>query len=60
VLAVRARSGAARTTSLFDEIYGARPPALPASVTEALVALSLARRPRRARLEVGFGDGRRG
>jgi hypothetical protein len=55
---VRARSGAARATSLFDEIYGARRSALPASVTDALVALSLARRPRRVRVEAGFGDGR--
>jgi hypothetical protein len=50
VLAARARSGAALTASLFDEIYGARPSALPESVTEALLALSVARRPRRARV----------
>jgi hypothetical protein len=47
---VRARVGAARRTSLFDEIYGSRPPELPQSVADALVALSLARRPRRARV----------
>jgi hypothetical protein len=52
VLVVRARVGAARTASLFDEIYGAQRAELPASVTEALVALSSARRSRRARLEV--------
>jgi hypothetical protein len=33
---------------LFDEIYGARPAALPGSVTEALLALARARDPRRA------------
>jgi hypothetical protein len=60
VVVARARSGAAWTTSLFDEIYGGRAPALPASVTDALVALSLARRPRRVWSEAGFGDGRRG
>jgi hypothetical protein len=47
---LRGRKGAARTISLFDEIYGARTPALPDSVAEALVALSVARRPRRVRL----------
>jgi hypothetical protein len=35
---------------VFDEIYGVRATTLPASVTDALVGLSLARRPRRARL----------
>ena len=56
VLVARARSAAARRTSLFDEIYGGRPSALPASVTDALVALSLARRPRRARSDALIGD----
>jgi hypothetical protein len=60
VVVARSRSGVARTTSLFDDIYGARPPALPASVTDALLALSLARRPRRARSEAGFAGARRG
>jgi hypothetical protein len=60
VFVARARSGAARRTSLFDEIYGGRPSALPASVTDALVALSLARRPRRARSGALIGDGGRG
>jgi hypothetical protein len=41
---------AARKASLFDEIYGVRPPELPQSVTDALVALSLARRRRHARV----------
>jgi hypothetical protein len=42
--------GAARKASLFDEIYGSGSRELPQSVTDALVALSLARRPRRARV----------
>jgi hypothetical protein len=37
------RSGAAVKATLFDEIYGARPAALPDSVTEALLALARAR-----------------
>ncbi|HEV7882688.1 MAG TPA: hypothetical protein VGO81_03915 [Solirubrobacteraceae bacterium] len=47
--APRARAGAAGTASLFDEI-GAGPAKLPVSVTETLVALSSAHRPRRARV----------
>jgi len=50
VLAVRARIGAARRASLFDEIYGVRRDALPQSVTDAIAALSVARHSRRARL----------
>jgi hypothetical protein len=44
----RSRSGA--MASLFEEIYCARTAALPDSVTDALVALSLAHRPRRVEL----------
>lgn len=46
VLAARARSRSRRTASLFDEIYNPGPAALPDSVTDALIALALARRPR--------------
>jgi hypothetical protein len=53
VLAARARSRAARSASLFDEIYGARAAALPDSVSDALMSLALARRPRNARAMAG-------
>jgi hypothetical protein len=53
VLAARARSRAARSASLFDAIYGARAAALPDSVSDALMGLALARRPRNARAVAG-------
>jgi hypothetical protein len=45
--ASRARHGGAGRALLFDEIYGGTAPALPASVADALLALSRARQPRR-------------
>jgi hypothetical protein len=44
----RAQPGASDSAALFAEIYGASPARLPESVTEALTALSRARRPRAA------------
>jgi hypothetical protein len=41
---------------VFDEIYGAHPAELPESVAEALAALALARRPRRAGLRGAVGS----
>ena len=52
VLAIRARRSQAARVTLFDEIYGGRPPALPPAVTAALAALADARRPRRAAIRL--------